>query len=74
MEVVSMTLREYRARLAWSMSELARRAGLTYQTVSRIEKGELTHFHTVAAIANALAAALGENVTVDDLKGVHIIS
>lgn len=68
-----MTLRDYRARLAWSLSELARRSGLTYQTVSRIERGEPAYFHTVAAIARALSEALGENITVNDIKGINII-
>lgn len=68
-----MTIRDYRARLAWSISELARRSGLTYQTVSRIEKGDPAYFHTIAAIANALSEALGETIRVEDLRGVNII-
>ena len=68
-----MTIREYRARLAWSISELARRSGLTYQTVSSVESGKPAYLHTVAAIANALSEALGETITVNDLKGVNII-
>ena len=65
-----MTLREYRGSLAWSLSELARRSGLTYITVSRVEKGEPAYFHTVAAIAKALSEGLGRTVTVDDIEGV----
>jgi transcriptional regulator with XRE-family HTH domain len=67
-----MTLQEYRLSLAWSLSELARRSGLTYSTVSRIEKGEPAYAHTVAAIANALSEGLGRTVTINDIKGVVI--
>jgi transcriptional regulator with XRE-family HTH domain len=55
------------------MGELARRAGITYQTISRIEKGSPAYYHTIAAIANAFSKALGEEITVADLKGVTIL-
>jgi transcriptional regulator with XRE-family HTH domain len=64
-----MTIRQYRGRLGWSLSELARRAGLTQQTVARVEKGESAHTRTMVAIARALSEALGEEITPDDLKG-----
>jgi predicted transcriptional regulator len=68
-----MTLREYRWKLGWSMSELARRAGVDYQTVSRIEKKGVGRFHAVASIARALSEALGKEVTIQDLDGIRII-
>lgn len=67
-----MTLRQYRASLGWSLTELAGRAGVTYQTVSRIEKGEPAFLFTVAAIAKALSEGLGKTITVDDIEGVNI--
>ena len=67
-----MTLREYRLSLAWSLSELARRSGLTYNTVSRIEKGEPAYEHSVAAIAKALSEGLGRTVSIHDIQGVVI--
>jgi transcriptional regulator with XRE-family HTH domain len=69
-----MSIKDYRASLGWSLSELARRSGLTYQTVSRIEKGEAAYLHTVGAIARAFSEALGKTITVNDLDGVKIIS
>jgi DNA-binding XRE family transcriptional regulator len=72
-EVMQMTVRQYRLKLKWSQSELARRAGLTYQTISRIENGEPAFDYTLAAIAEALSNALGQTITIDDLEGANII-
>lgn len=68
-----MTIRDLRASLGWSLSELARRSGLAYQTVSRIERGEPAYLHTVGAIARALSEGLGRTITINDLQGVNII-
>ncbi len=67
-----MTIEEYRLKLAWSITELARRSKLSSRTVSRIEDGEPAYAHTVAAIANALSEGLGREITIQDLDGVHI--
>ena len=67
-----MTIKEYRLELAWSITELARRAKLASRTVSRIEDGEPAYDHTVAAIANALSEGLGKRITINDLDGVNI--
>lgn len=69
-----MTIRDYRAMLGWSMAELARHAGLTYQTISRIEHGEPAYLHTVGAIARAIGEGLGKTITVQDLEGVIVKS
>lgn len=68
-----MTIRQYRLKLKWSISRLARAAGVTAQTVSRIESGEASYDYTIAAIAEALSNALGETITIDNLEGVKII-
>jgi transcriptional regulator with XRE-family HTH domain len=68
-----MTIRQYRLKLKWSISELARRSGLTYQTVSRAESGEAVFDYTLAAIAEALSEALGQAITIEDLQGVKIV-
>lgn len=67
-----MTIEEYRLQLAWSITELARRAKLAPRTVSRIEDGEPAYAHTIAAIANALSEGLGQRITIHDLDGVNI--
>jgi|GEM_PF-1527664 len=68
-----MTIEEYRIRLAWPASELARRARISPQTLARMERGEPVQLFTVAAVAKALSEALGEQVSIDDLEGVNIV-
>jgi transcriptional regulator with XRE-family HTH domain len=65
-----VTIRQYRIQLGWSLTELANAAGLTYQTVSRMEKGDPAMDYNVGKVANALSEALGRTITVDDLEGV----
>ena len=67
-----MTVEEYRFQLAWSASELARRARVSPQTVARLERGEPVRGHIVAAIARALSEALGRTITLNDIDGVKI--
>ena len=66
-----MTVREYRLELAWSISELARRAGTTTKTIRRIESGQPVNDYTVAAVANAVSQALGRRVTIYDFNLIH---
>lgn len=68
-----MTLKEYRLRLKWSRSRLAREASVTTQTISRIEDGEPAYDYTLAAIAEALSRAYGTNITVQDIQGIRIV-
>jgi transcriptional regulator with XRE-family HTH domain len=67
-----MTVKEYRISLGWSVSELARRAGVTNKTVTRVENGEVTYDYTAGAIARALSEGLGRIITIQDLEGVNI--
>jgi transcriptional regulator with XRE-family HTH domain len=69
---IIMTIKEYRLKLAWSLTELGKRANLSSRTVSRIENGEAAYDYTVAAIANALSEGLGKEITIKDLDGVNI--
>ncbi len=59
-------LRRWRERRAYSVRELARRAGVGYVTVVRIENG---HISPTVAMLNKLAKALG--ITVRDLFPVE---
>jgi transcriptional regulator with XRE-family HTH domain len=68
-----MTIREYRRGLGWSVSELARRAGLDYQTVSRAEKGGPVRYRTLEAIAAAFSAAYEKKISVRDLEGARVV-
>ena len=67
-----MTVEQYRFQLAWSASELARRARVSPQTVARLERGEPVRYHIVAAIAKALGEGLGRTLNLDDLDGIKI--
>ena len=69
-----MTVEEYRISLGWSVSELARRAGLTTKTISRIEDGEPVYDHTAGAVARAFSEALGRTITIRDLEGINIVN
>ncbi len=73
-EVVAMTVKDYRIALGWSISELARRAGMTQKTLRRVENGQPVYDYTVGAVAKALSEGLGRTITVKDLEGVNIIS
>lgn len=67
-----MTITEGRLQLGWSLSELARRSGLTYQTVSSMEKGNPSRDYNVAKVAKALSDALDQDITVNNLEGVTL--
>lgn len=70
---VSMTIRQYRLKLKWSVSKLAKAAGVAPRTVANIEEGGASYDYIFAAIAEALSNALGETITIDDLEGVKFI-
>jgi transcriptional regulator with XRE-family HTH domain len=67
-----MTAREYRILLGWSMTELARRAGVSPRTVSRLEDGEPVLDYMAGSIARALSEGLGRTITINDLEGINI--
>jgi len=58
-EVVSKRVRSLRERRGWSLSELARRAGIGVSTLSEIEAGQSApRLDTLGALAHALGAPL----------------
>lgn len=69
-----MTVKEYRISLGWSVSELARRAGVTNRTINRIEDGKPVYDYTAGAVAKALSEGLGRTITIRDLEGLSIIN
>jgi transcriptional regulator with XRE-family HTH domain len=68
-----MTVRQYRLKLKWSVSRLAKAAGIAPQTLARVEEGEATYDYILAGIAEALSGAFKKTITIDDLEGVKII-
>ncbi len=72
-----MRLSEYLDKYAWSQAELARRAGISTQSVARALSGEAISRRNAEAIAGAISArekTLGakNNITASDIHGLHI--
>ncbi len=64
-------VREYRLRAKLTQAELARQAGVDNRTVSRAEEGQAVREIQAVAIAEALAKALGIDLSVQDL-GINV--
>jgi DNA-binding XRE family transcriptional regulator len=47
-------VKKFREMIPWSISELARKAGLTPQTISKMEKGLSTRKNSELKVAKAL--------------------
>ena len=67
------TVVEFRQRLGWSQTELARQARLSANTVRKAENGDPVSGQTALAIANSFARALGERVLVEDIEGLNVV-
>jgi transcriptional regulator with XRE-family HTH domain len=69
-----MPIIPYLDKLGWSMSDLAQKAEIDLQTVSRMNRGESVRRHTVARVAKVLSEALKEDITVERLwrEGVRV--
>jgi Zn-dependent peptidase ImmA (M78 family)/transcriptional regulator with XRE-family HTH domain len=66
-EVVSKRVRSLRERKGWSLSELARRAGIGVSTLSEIEAGQSApRLDTLGALAHALGAPLDTFLHADE--------
>jgi len=60
-----------RVAVAWGVRDLAREAGVSTDTVARLERGEALKESTLAAIRTALEAA-GVEFTNEDAPGVRL--
>lgn len=67
-----MTLDEYRRECGWSISEMARQAGLDYNTVSKALKGETVSGRTAFALAQAISERLGRAIRYQDIQGLKV--
>lgn len=61
-------LKIYCEELGWNISELARRAGLSWPAASHAYNGEEIQFRTKFEICKALSSALGYTVQVKDVQ------
>lgn len=67
-----MTLEEYRRECGWSQSELARQAGLDFNTLKRAMNGESITGRTATALAEALSRGTGRKVRWQDIDGLNV--
>ena len=67
------TVYEYRINLGWSFRKLAREAGISADIAKRAEVGKPIRPDTAKAIADAFSRALGREIKVLDIEGLHII-
>lgn len=67
----AVQIRMARAALEWGVRELAAKAGVTANTITRIEKGADAKASTLTAIRRALEAA-GIEFTNGDALGVNL--
>jgi len=65
-----MNLQEYRVKLGWSKTKLAREAGIRVATVTDAERGKNIYRATAGKIANALSQGLGYEITYKDIDGL----
>ena len=69
---MSLTLREYRLNLGWSLHRLARESNLTDQSVRNAETGRVIRAETAKAIADALSRGFDREILVLDIMGLNI--
>jgi len=64
------TIQEYCQEQSWSISELARQAGLSWQAAAKAFYGEEVQFKTRYAIVKALSKATGHVVQVNEVQWI----
>jgi DNA transposition AAA+ family ATPase len=68
-----MTIEQYRMKLGWSKAKLAREADIDAGTLSDAIAGKKIYKATAAKIANAIAAGLNQEITLEDLEDINLI-
>jgi transcriptional regulator with XRE-family HTH domain len=66
------TLKQYRIEARVSISEVARRAGISPVTVGRAEEGKTIQELKAILIADALSQLLGRTITIGDIEDLHV--
>jgi transcriptional regulator with XRE-family HTH domain len=66
-----MTLDEYRRELGWSISELARQAGIDFNTANKALSGDSVSGRTAVAIAKAISRGMGQKIRYQDIQGLN---
>jgi transcriptional regulator with XRE-family HTH domain len=71
--IMATAVKQYRLDADLSLAELARRAGVDFQTVKRAETGQPIQEINANKIARALSQALNTTLTINDL-GIRLYS
>lgn len=67
-----MTLDDYRRELGWSISELARRANIDYNTANKALTGEQITGRKAVALADAISKGIGRKVRYQEIDGLNV--
>jgi transcriptional regulator with XRE-family HTH domain len=68
-----MTIDDYRVKLRWSKSKLAREAGVDVGTISEVISGKRRVYKVTAEkIADAISRGLGYEITYRDFDGLNL--
>jgi hypothetical protein len=67
-----MTLEDYRVKLGWSKAKLAREAHIDPGTLGDAIAGKKIYKATAGKIANAISAALRQDITYKDFDGLQL--
>lgn len=66
-----MTLEDYRKACGWSKNELAHRADMDSNTVTKAMRGGPVSMKTASKLAKAISAELGQTVRIQDIEGLN---
>jgi predicted transcriptional regulator len=61
-------------RLPISVSELARRSGISEVTAAGIRDGKTARLHTINKLLATFSEVYGIDLTIDNVKGLHILT
>jgi transcriptional regulator with XRE-family HTH domain len=68
----ALTLRWLRVNLGWTMMQLAKKAGVSYGTISRAEHGGKISVPNAKKIADALSKGYNRPIQVSDIEDLNI--
>lgn len=66
-----MNLEQYRKTLGWSKRELANRADMDVNTVTKAMQGGSISLKTARKLAQAISRELGQTVRIQDIEGLN---
>ncbi len=67
-----MKLEEYREQFGWSRADLARKAELDDNTVTKAERGEEVSGRTARALAQAISEELKQTTSIQQIDGLRV--